>query len=317
MESDTAVTFASSKRTMKPSFWKKLRGQTASDEKPIGYLFILPASLHLMVFVIYPILFALYLSFHKWSILKPDKPFVGLGNYKKLLDDTDFWIAMKHTFYFVAGSVPTGIAISLLVALVLNRKMRGVYWFRTIFFLPVISSTVAIAMVWQWILQPEFGLLNFMLSKVGIHGIKWLLDPNWAMIAVIIVSVWKGIGYQMIIFIAGLQGIPDHLYEAARIDGASKWRMFWSVTVPLLMPTLFFLAVTSVISSFQVFTVVYMLTEGGPLGSTDVVVYHIYDQAFKRFNMGYASSQSYVLFAVIFAVTMIQIKVMKRFNYEY
>lgn len=301
----------------KPSFWRKLRGHAVGDDKPIGYLFVLPAAIHLAVFTLIPILFSLYLSFHKWSILKPAKPFVGLKNYIKMYHDTDFWHAMVNTFYFVFGSVPTGIAVSLLVALVLNRKMRGVYWFRSFFFLPVVSSTVAIAMVWQWILQPEFGLLNYLLSFVGIEGPKWLMDPHWAMIAVIIVTVWKGIGYQMIIFLAGLQGIPEHLYEAAKIDGANKYRIFWSVTLPLLMPTVFFLTVTTIIGSFQAFTVIYMLTEGGPVGSTDVVVYHIYEQAFRVFNMGYASAQSWLLFSIIFVITIIQVKFMKKFNYEH
>ncbi len=282
------------------------------ENKKVGYLFILPSFIHLIVFAAIPLFWSLYLSFHKWSIISRSKPWVGLRNYIWVFTDGDFWNAMKNTIIFAGVGVPLGMTVSLIIALVMNQKLKGVTWFRTIFFLPVIVSMVAIAIVWTWIYDPDFGLLNYFLSWFHIPGVNWLGDPRWALYALIIVNTWKGAGYQMVIFLAGLQGIPETYYEAARIDGASNWRCFWNITLPLLRPTTFFLAITSVIGSLQAFTIVYAMTEGGPLKSTDMVGYHIYQSAFERFTMGYASAQAYVLFAVIFVITLIQVRYMRR-----
>ena len=200
------------------------------------------------------------------------------------------------------------MAISLTVAMLMNQRLRGVNFLRTLFFLPSITSFVAIAMVWQWIYHPQFGLINFLLSKLGLSPLPWLTHPNTALLSIMIMTIWMSIGYQMVIFLAGLQGIPEYLYDAARIDGASVWHRFCHITFPMLTPTTFFILVTSVISSFQVFTSVYVMTEGGPSRSTDVVVYHIYQNAWEYLKMGSASAMSWVLFMIILFATIIQFK---------
>jgi multiple sugar transport system permease protein len=274
-----------------------------------AYAFLTPSFLHIILFSLGPVLFALYLSFHRWNIIDPVKPFVGLDNFRMLLKDRLFWNALKNTAFFTL-QVPVGMAISLMVALMMNTRIRGVVFLRTLFFLPSVSSFVAIAMVWQWIYNPEYGLLNYLLGLLGLGRPGWLADPSWALIAVMIMTVWIGIGYQMVIFLAGLQGIPDVLYEAAVIDGAGPWKRFWHVTLPLLKPTTFFILVTSIIASFQVFTSIYIMTQGGPMRATDVVVYHIYQNAWEYLKMGYASAMSWTLFVLIMIVTWVQFKVL-------
>ncbi len=282
-------------------------------QKILAYFFIAPALIHLLVFALIPILFAFYISLHKWHLFIPGREFVGFTNYTNIFsNDPVFWNALKNTAVFVALTVPIGIILSLAIASLLNTRIRGTNFFRTIYFLPVVVSTVAISIAWQWTFHLEFGLLNYFLSFFGIQKINWLQSTVGAMLAIVIVTTWKGLGYQIIIFLAGLQGIPQHLYEAAEVDGASRWKRFWRITLPMLRPTLYFLIITSVISSFQVFTVVYMLTQGGPLESTDVVGYHIYKDAFEDYTMGYASAQAFILFAVILVITVIQVKLMSR-----
>jgi multiple sugar transport system permease protein len=202
--------------------------------------------------------------------------------------------------------------ISLSVALMMHKRLKGVGFLRTLYFLPSVTSFVAIALVWMWIYHPSFGAANFFLNLVGLPPLQWLNSAQTAMISIIIFSVWLGLGYQMVIFLAGLQGIPDELYEAALIDGASGWKRFWRITLPLLKPTTFFILVTSLIGSFQVFTSVYVMTGGGPVRSTDVVVYHIYQAAWEQLRMGYASAMSWVLFIIIMIATWVQFKLMGR-----
>ena len=276
-----------------------------------GYSFLAPSFLHLVVFVFVPLLFSLYLSFHRWNVILPEKPFVGLENFKTLLRDRLFWKAMKNTAIYTLH-VPVGMAISLGVAVMLNQRIRGVNFFRTLYFLPSVSSFVAIAMVWIWLYQPQYGLINFILRKLGLGTLPWLSSPSTALISIMIMSIWMGIGYQMVIFLAGLQGIPEYLYEAALIDGASAWQRFRRITLPLLTPTTFFVLVTSVIGSFQVFTSVYVMTSGGPNRATDVVVYHIYQNAWEYLRMGYASAMSWILFVVILIATYVQFKLLGR-----
>lgn len=283
-----------------------------SNER-VGYLFILPSLLHITFFLVIPILFSLYLSFHDWNGPRfQDAPFIGLDNYDFLLSDTRFWAAMRNSAYYTLLSVPLGMAVSLLVAVVMNQKLRGVYLFRTLFFMPVISSWVAVSVVWITLLDPNVGIVNYLLTRVGLPAVQWLDDPRWAMPAIVLISIWKGLGFSMVIWLAGLQAIPHELREAAAIDGASRWQTFWRITLPLLAPTTFFLAITGVIGSFQVFAPVYVITEGGPLDSTNVVVYEIYNRAFSEFRMGYASAQSWVLFAVIFVATALQLSYLRR-----
>jgi multiple sugar transport system permease protein len=269
--------------------------------------FLAPAVIGLIVFFVGPMLFALYISFHEWSIVEPVKPFVGLGNYSELLHSSDFWHALWITFLYTLH-VPVSMALALGLALLLNRPLRGAGVFRTLFFLPSITSFVAIAMVWEWIYNPDFGLANWMLGLFGMPQSGWLTNPATALPSLMLMAIWIGMGYQMVIFLAGLQGIPHSLYEAAKIDGAGPVRRFFRITLPLLRPTTFFVLVTSIIGSFQVFTQVYIMTDGGPVRATDVVVYHIYSAAWDQFRMGDAAAMSWVLFAILLAATLIQFR---------
>lgn len=298
-------------RTIPRASWKK-RFTGRSNER-VGYLFILPSFLHLLFFLVVPIGFSLYLSFRDWNGPQfQDAPFIGLENYRFLMGDTRFWQAMRNSAYYTLLAVPLGMAISLLIAVVMNQKLRGVYIFRTLFFMPVVSSWVAVSVIWITLLDPSVGIVNYLLQLVGIDTIYWLDDPRWAMPALVMISIWKGAGFSMVIWLAGLQAIPQELQEAAAIDGATRWQSFWRITLPLLAPTTFFLAITGVIGSFQVFAPMYVITKGGPLDSTNVVVYEIYNRAFREFKMGYAASQSWVLFAVIMIATFIQLWYMRR-----
>ena len=275
----------------------------------IAFAFLTPSLIHLIVFVFTPIAFAAYLSFHRWDIVVPDKPFVGLDNFREIMNDWGFLNALKNTFIYTAN-VPLGMTVSLGVALMMHRKMTGSRLFRTLYFLPSVTSFVAIALVWMWIYHPTFGAANFLLNVIGLPPLQWLNAQSTAMASLIIFSIWLGLGYQMVIFLAGLQGIPEDLYEAARIDGANDWQRFWKITLPLLKPTTFFILVTSFISSFQVFTSIYVMTAGGPVQSTDVIVYHIYQGAWEQLRMGYAAAMSWILFLIIMLATWLQFRLM-------
>ncbi len=282
-------------------FWSR------SNER-VGYLFILPSFLHLLAFVFIPLVFSFYLSFTDWHGPNLQSAnFIGLDNYDFLMGDRRFWNAMGNSAKYTIMAVPLGMAISLIIALVMNQKLRGVYIFRTLFFMPVISSWVAVSVIWITLLDPNVGIVNYVLSQLGLPGVNWLGDTATALPSLVLITIWKGAGFQMVIWLAGLQAIPQELYEAAAIDGANRWQNFWRITLPLLRPTTFFLAVTGVIGSFQVFSPVYVITRGGPLDSTDVAVYRIYLRAFQEFDMGYAASQAWVLFAVIFVLTVLQV----------
>ncbi len=298
--------------------------KTARRNNPLGYAFIGPALLHLVVFGLAPILYAFYLSLFKWDILKDAKPFVGLGNYAEAVSDLSFWNAMWNSARYALVSVPVGMAVALVVALLVNQKLRGMAIFRTLFYIPAISSGVAVAMMWIYVYLPENGLINAMLggfnqvaTAVGLGslavptGTDFLNHVGWAMWALVFMSIWTGLGPRMVLFLAGLCGIPQELYEAASLDGANKWRAFWSITLPMLVTTTFFVLVTSTISAFQVFTPVYMMTRGGPVDSTDVVGYHIYSEAWRKFHIGLASSKSFILLAGIVVVAYVQYRMMK------
>jgi multiple sugar transport system permease protein len=272
--------------------------------------------LGLVIFTYGPVVAAFGLSFTKGDYISTPR-WVGLGNYVSLLDDKLFWKSMQNTLYYVAGVVPAGMVLSLLLALAMNQKLRGIVIFRTVFFLPTITSSVAISLMWLWIYNPEFGALNFLLDQIGINGPAWLSTPEWAMPAVIIMAVWRGLGYSMLIYLAGLQGIPDTYYEAASIDGAGAWAKFWHITVPLLSPTTFMLLILSLIGAFQVFEYTYVMTGGGPVYSTLTLVLHVYNNAFRNFQMGYASALAYVLFFILLGLTIIQFRLQRRWvHYE-
>ncbi len=228
-----------------------------------------------------------------------------------MIQDAKFWQVLGNTAVYTFGTIPINMALSLWVAYLLNKKLKGKKFLRTAFFAPVIISPVAAAVIWRWMYDPNFGLVNYLISFFGIGSINWLNEPTAAMFALIIMGVWKTFGINMILFSAGLQGIPDNYYEAAELDGAGKWAKFYHITIPMLAPTTFFIMIMSMISSFQVFDIVYVLTSGGPMGSTKVLVFYVYEYAFKFFEMGYASAISYFLFAVLFILTMLQVKYMK------
>jgi multiple sugar transport system permease protein len=273
--------------------------------------FLAPAMIYICIFTLGPVLFSLYISFFRWEVLNPLKTFVGLNNYIELFKDPLFWRSMLNTFIY-SLHVPFSMVIALMLAMALQRKFRGVTILRTLFFLPYVTSFVAISTVWKWLYNTDFGLLNYIFGFFGAEPVNWLSNPATAMIAVMIMSIWLQMGYMMVIFIAGLQAIPQHLYEAASIDGASFWTQFRRITLPLLRPTIFFVLVTALIGSFQVFTYIYVMTQGGPLHSTEVLVYHIYKNAWEYFRMGYASALSWMLFLLIMVITLINFTYFKK-----
>ncbi|WP_336885192.1 sugar ABC transporter permease [Caldalkalibacillus salinus] len=268
-------------------------------------IFLLPHLVLFCAFMLFPVVGSFLLSFTQWDLIG-DIEWVGSSHYVALLNDAVFVEVFWNTIYFTVVSVPIGICLSLVLAVALNQKIRGIKFYRVAYFLPVISSMVAVAVIWQWIYNPEYGLFNFLLSVVGIDGPNWLSSETWAMPAIILTSIWKGIGFNMLIFLAGLQGIPDNYYEAADLDGASMVQKFLHVTLPLLAPTTFFVTIMSVINSFQVFDTVYLMTGGGPGRSSSVIVHYLYQNAFEYFKMGYASAMAYVLFFLVFIFTIIQ-----------
>ncbi|MBN1895173.1 sugar ABC transporter permease [bacterium] len=273
--------------------------------------FLSPTLVIFITFVLVPVFFSFILSFHKWNMFSAARSFVGLSNYSRLFRDPEFWQVLKNTLVYTLGTVPLNMGFSLAVAVLLDRRIFGKKWVRTAFFAPVVISPVAAAVIWRWMYDPNFGLFNYFLGWFRLGPVNWLNDPRSAMFALILMGVWKSFGVNMVLFSAGLQGIPESYYEAAEIDGAGKWTRFWRITVPLLSPTTFFILVMSMIGSFQVFDTVWVLTSGGPLGSTKVMVFYIYEHAFKFFEMGYASAVAYVLFAMLAFLALIQVKAMK------
>lgn len=266
----------------------------------------------MLVLSVGPILVSFIASFTQWDIVSPPQ-WVGAGNYKEIVSSDLFWQVLRNTFYYVALAVPLTIILSLFLAIAVNRKLKGIGLFRTVYFLPVVTSMVAVAIVWGWLYNPEYGLINYVLrSWFGVQGPAWLRDPNWAMPAMIIVGVWKALGYNMMIFLAGLQSVPDEYYEAARLDGANTRQRFFSITLPMLTPTIFFVLVVTLIGSFQVFEQTYILTRGGPANATLTISYFIFQNAFQFFRMGYASALAYVLFAIVFVLTLIQLRYQKK-----
>ena len=294
---------------------------------------ILPTYLILFTFIIVPIFFAFYLSFNKWNLLGTMK-YVGISNYKKLFQMEEFWKALVNTFYYSFITVPLGICISLILALLLNTRIKGLMFYRTAYFMPVMTSVVASAFIWQWIFQSQNGILNYLFGMIGLQQLSWLNEPKgiftvifesigvtiprWlggpsvTLVAISIMSIWKNTGYYMIIFLAGLQNIPKTLYEAAEIDGAGAIKKFFSITLPILSPTTFFVLIMAVIVSFQVFEQVAVTTQGGPLNSSLVLVYFIYERAFKFLEVGYASSAAYILFTIVMVLTYFQVRLLGR-----
>lgn len=274
-------------------------------------LFLLPGLSGLLLFTVFPILSSLVLTLFRWDLLTPPR-FVGLGNYARLLGDREFWAALQHTLTFIAGYLPLVLVLGLLVALALNAPLRGIGLIRTAFFLPVVSSWVAVALLWSWLFNPRYGLINYVLGLAGLPQPGWLFDPAWAMPAIILTSVWKDLGFVVVLFLAGLQAIPQEYYEAASLDGAGRVGQLRAITLPLLAPTTFFVTIISLINSFQVFDQVWVMTEGGPAGATTVLVERVVRHAFSYGEMGYAATISWAIFALIFVVTLVQLRLQRR-----
>ena len=278
-----------------------------------GWAFVAPALLIIGVFFFLPVLAAFAVSLTDFDLYAladlRNLRFVGIENYLELLQSRDFWRALGNTCYFVLGGVPLSIAVSLGAALLLNSRLtRWPALFRTIYFAPVVATLVAVALVWRYLLHTRYGLLNWALGFLGVHPIDWLGDPRWAMPAIILFAVWKNFGYNMIIFVAALQAIPADLHEAARLDGANAWQVLRRVTLPLLRPTMLLVAVLTVAGYFQLFAEPYVMTEGGPLQSTMSVLYLMYEQGFKWWNLGSASAIAFLLFLIVLAVTALELR---------
>ncbi len=279
----------------------------------IGWLalFLLPGLSGLLLFTVLPILASLLLTLFQWDLLTPPR-FVGLDNYARLLGDREFWAALSHTLGFIAGYLPLVMLLGLGVALALNAPLRGLGLIRTAFFLPVVSSWVAVALLWSWLFNPRYGLVNYLLGLVGLPQPGWLFDPAWAMPAIVLTSVWKDLGFVVVLFLAGLQAIPQDYYEAASLDGAGRWAQLRNITLPLLAPTTFFVTIISLINSFQVFDQVWVMTQGGPAGATTVLVERVVRHAFSYGEMGYAATISWAIFALVFVVTLIQLRLQRK-----
>jgi len=289
---------------------KEFLSKLANQQNFAGVLFILPALLGTIVFIIIPIISSFGLSFAKWDLLNPIQ-YVGLENYRVVLTEPVFVKIIINTFVYAIATSVFGVIIPLILACIINNKIKGADFFKTAYFLPFVTPMIVIGIIWEWIFDPNIGCLNHLLH---LH-INWLYDTNFAMPALIIVSVWKLIGYNMILFLTGLSTINQELLEASKIDGANAYNTFKHVTIPLLSPTIFFVTIITAITSFQVFDLIYVMTQGGPLDSTNVLVYAIYKNAFEYFNVGKASALAYVLFAIIFVLTLAQWKLKSKLVY--
>ncbi len=310
-------------QTISSSRHTGIRLRMAQKEALEGYLYISPWLLGFLIFTLGPMLVSLYLSLTEYAIIKPPK-FVGLNNYTTIVNDPLFWKSLENTIYYTVIFVPLSILGSLGCALLLNRPLRGRSIFRSILFLPSITPVVATAVLWIWLLQPQVGLVNYLLSLVGIPGPGWLTSPAWAKPALILISLWGSIGgATMLIFLAGLQGVPSELLEAAEVDGAGGWTRFWRITLPLLSPTLFFATILGLIGAFQQFTLAYVATSsvgqgrpaGGPVYSTLFYVLNLYQQAFDYWNMGYASALAWTFLVFVLAITFVQLVLSRRWVY--
>ena len=277
----------------------------------VPYIFISPNIIVFAAFMLFPILFAFYMSFHEWSLIGVPQ-FNGLDNYVRMVHDELFWQSLGHTVVFTAGTVPTSIALGLAAAMLLNRELPARGLLRSVIFLPVIVSGVVTALVAAWIFNDNYGVINSLLKAAGLEPIPWLSSPTWAMPSLIITTLWIRIGFCMVVYLAGLQGIPSEYYDAAQVDGASGWRQFRHITWPLLAPTTFLLLVINVIFSFHVFDLIYVMTGGGPGFSTTVLVQYIYESAFASREMGYASAMGIVLYLLIVVLTVFQWRVSRQ-----
>ncbi|MFW5736760.1 MAG: carbohydrate ABC transporter permease [Halanaerobium sp.] len=274
------------------------------------YLFLLPALAFMGVFLFYPIIDVFRLSFTDYNMIS-EANLIGLENYQNLFNDPLFWKTLKNSFIYLIGVVPILVVAPIFLAILVNRKLAGIKWFRAAYYIPVVTSMVVVGIMWKWLYQGE-GILNYILMTLGIinNQINWLTDPQLALFAVMAVTVWKGLGYYMVIYLAGLQSIPQELYEVSDIDGASWWQKQIHITIPLLKPSIMLVSILSSIAAMKVFTEVYVMTKGGPLNSSKTLVFYIYQEAFENLNLGYAAAMGFVLFVFIFVLSFFNIKLM-------
>lgn len=292
----------------------KRKRSLGQQETIIGWLFIAPAVSGFLLWTVGPMIASIWLALSKWDLLTPPK-MIGLKNFERMFSDPLFWQSLRVTVYYCVAFVPLALVISFGIALLLNVARRGSALFRTLFYLPSIVPAVANAVMWQWIFNSEFGLLNIALRSMGFNKVLWLQDPRLTMPAVVVMALW-GTGNLMVIYLAGLQGVPEQLYEAAEIDGAGTWDRFRNVTIPMISPVIFFNLVTLIIGAFQVFTVGYVMTAGGPANATLFYVLYLYRNAFTYFEIGYASALAWVLFAVILVLSLVVFRTYARAVYE-
>jgi multiple sugar transport system permease protein len=295
-----------------------MRGVVEARQNRAGWAFVAPALALIGLFFFVPVLAGLFLSFTDFDVYAIGRPdtarFMGLENYRQVLSNPLFWQALGNTFLFVVLGGPLSVLTSLVAALLVSAKrVRYPGLFRSIFFMPVVTTLVAVAIVWRYLYHPQYGLLNWALGAVGIHPVDWLGDPHWAMFAIILMAVWKNFGYNMLIFIAGLQSIPEDLYEAAHLDGAGGWAQFRHVTLPSLAPTFLFVGVMTMLGNFQLFAEPYVMTSGGgPVNATLSVVLYMFKEGFRWWNIGYAAAVAFVLFWIVLAVTLLQTALRRR-----
>jgi multiple sugar transport system permease protein len=278
-----------------------------------AYLFNAPWLILFATFTIYAVVVSLWLSFHEWDPLAPERPFIGLDNYREVWADRAFWAAVGHTVYFTVGSVIPAMAIGLVLALLLNTQLRALGLFRAMYYLPALTPLVIAAIIWKWVYNADYGLANYYLLRLGVidDPVQWLGSKHLAMPAVMVMGVWISVGFNMVVYLAGLQAIPAEYYEAAEVDGAGAWQRFRRITFPLLAPTTFFLLIVQTIWGMQAFDQIFVMTSGGPPGpggATTTVVYYLWQQGFRFFRMGYASAMAYVLFSLLFVVSFIQFR---------
>lgn len=287
-------------------FWRMWRERSA-------YLFIAPGVIIFSVFTLAALIFAFWLTFHRWSIIESEKPYVGLQNYEDMINDERFVQSVLNTIYFTGASVPLTMLIGLFLAVLLNQPLRGRAIFRTAYYLPVVTPFVVSALLWKWLYNGDFGLFNYYLMKGHIidEPLLWLSSQNLAMPAVVLMSIWSGVGFSMVVYLAGLQGIPHELYESAKMDGAGAIRRMRYITIPMLRPTTLFLLVMGIIGSLQVFTQIFVMTSGGPVNKTTTMVYYMYLWAFKYYDMGYASTLAFALFAMLLVFTAFQLRLFR------
>jgi len=293
-----------------PSKKASLTGMRRREELT-AWLFISPIVLGILIFQFYPTLFSFYISFTRWNLLTPPK-WIGFSNFVELFTtDRFFYNTMSNTATYAFWTMLIGLSLGLIFAALLNQEIHGKYIYRAIYFVPVVAPTVAVALLWQWLYEPNFGVLNGMLRMIGVHGPNWLGNTTWAMRSVIVEAIWAGLGFNILIFLAGLQGIPQEYYEAAEIDGANAIQKFFSITMPMLSPTTFFLLVTGVIGGFQVFDIPYIMTGGGPANATQMVIMYLYNNAFTIQKMGLAAAISFIVFLLIITLTILNFQISK------